>query len=53
MTRKSQQPQHAHYVVTCGNCQGQFGMCGLPCFIFCPICQAKLIFWEDPSLPHQ
>lgn len=29
-----------------------FGMCGLPCFIFCPICQSKLIFWEDPQLPH-
>jgi hypothetical protein len=44
---KPRQPTHLHYVVTCGACSGQFPMCGLPCFIFCPLCQIKIIFREE------
>lgn len=51
MTRKSQ-PVHTHYVVQCPQCECTFGMCGLPCFIFCPACQIKLIFWQDPKVPN-
>lgn len=62
MTAKSQAVQqrvrmiHTHFTITCGGCEAQFGLCSstdsLPCFVFCPVCQAKIIFWIDPDLPN-
>lgn len=47
MARVTHKSQHEHHTVTCGACGGRFPMCGLPCFIFCPLCQALIKFREE------
>ncbi len=47
--RKTPPKQHMHYMITCGQCEGEFSICGyggFPCFVICPICGVRLVFWQ-------
>jgi len=47
LKNRSQQPEHQHFVITCGPCGYQFPSCGIPCFAICPACVTILTLWED------